>query len=125
MRLLLDSHVAFWWALSPEKLSTKAHTEISKPKNDVFISVVSVWELGLKVSKGKLQIPKEFGELMCKNGIESIPFRESHAYSSIALPRIHGDAFDRALVAQCLLENFTLVTRDSTLTQYGIQILQG
>jgi len=62
---------------------------------------------------------------MCKNGIESIPFRESHAYSSIALPRIHGDAFDRALVAQCLVENFTLVTRDSTLTQYGIQILQG
>ena len=125
MRLLLDSHIAFWWALSPEKISLPARDEITNPQNDVFVSAVSLWELGLKAAKGKLRIPPTFRQLTQKHGIDSLPFNETHAYYSISLPPIHGDPFDRALVAQCFQESITLVTKDHLLARYGIQILPG
>lgn len=125
MRLLLDSHIAFWWALSPEKISQQTRNEITNPQNDVFISVISLWELGLKAAKGKLKIPPNFGQLTQEHGIDSLSFNENHANYSISLPPIHGDPFDRALVAQSYQESFTLVTKDLILAEYGIQILPG
>ncbi|MEK7949884.1 type II toxin-antitoxin system VapC family toxin [Luteolibacter soli] len=123
MRILLDSHALLWWMDDPLKLSPKARAEISNPANAIFASAVSIWELGLKVSKGKLRLPLTFHEILGEHGIQSLPFLSSHAIESIALPEIHGDPFDRALVAQCLLENLTLATRDRILADYGIPVL--
>jgi PIN domain nuclease of toxin-antitoxin system len=107
----------------PSKLSPVARAEIANPANAVLASAVSIWELGLKVSKGKLRLPLGFHELLEKHGIQPLPFIASHAIESIALPEIHGDPFDRALVAQCRLENLTLATRDRILADYGIPVL--
>ena len=123
MRILLDSHALLWWMDDPSKLSPKAHAEIANPANAVFASAVSVWELGLKVSKGKLRLPLGFHEMLGEHGIQSLPFNASHAVESIALPEIHGDPFDRALIAQCRLEGLTLATRDRVLGDYGIPLL--
>ena len=123
MRLLLDSHALLWWMDDPAKLKQEARLAISDPSNLVFVSAVSVWELGLKVSKGKLRLPLEFHKILRKNGIESLPFTAEHAVESISLPAIHGDPFDRALVAQVRLESMTLVTRDGMLGGYGIAVL--
>jgi PIN domain nuclease of toxin-antitoxin system len=123
MRILLDSHVLLWWMDDPSKLSPKARAEISNPANAVFASAVSIWELGLKVSKGKLRLPLGFHETLGEHGIQSLSFIASHAIESIALPDIHGDPFDRALVAQCRLESLTLATRDRVLADYGIPVL--
>lgn len=123
MRLLLDSHTLLWWMEEPSKLSLTARQVISDPANLVFASAASVWELGLKASKGKLRLPSGFHQMLRVNGIEPLAFTVEHAAESITLPPIHGDPFDRALVAQCRLETLTLATRDGMLGGYGIAIL--
>ena len=123
MRLLLDSHALLWWIDDPTRMTSAARHAISSPSNLVFASAVSVWELGLKVSKGKLRLPPDFHTLLRGNGIEPLPFTAEHAVESIALPPVHGDPFDRALIAQCRLESMTLATRDNALGDYGIAIL--
>ena len=123
MRILLDSHALLWWVGDPGKLLPSARLAISDPANTVFASAASVWELGLKVSKGKLRLPDDFGEQLGRNGIEDLAFTILHASESIRLPAIHGDPFDRALVAQCRMESLTLATRDAILAEYGIPIL--
>jgi PIN domain nuclease of toxin-antitoxin system len=124
MRILLDSHALLWWMDDPSKLSSKALAAISDPANAVFASAASIWELGLKVSKGKLRLPLGFHDLLGEHGIQALPFTAPHAIESIGLPAIHGDPFDRALVAQCRLESLTLATRDSMLGDYGIPVLE-
>jgi PIN domain nuclease of toxin-antitoxin system len=125
MRLLLDSHVLIWWMDEPEKLRPSARVAISDPSNLVFASVASIWEIGLKVSKGKLRLPLEFHRQLPAHGIEILDMKAAHAIESTRLPAIHGDPFDRALVAQCRLESLTLVTRDALLGDYGIAIVAG
>jgi PIN domain nuclease of toxin-antitoxin system len=123
MRLLLDSHTLLWWMDDPARLELAARQAISDPANLVFASAASVWELGLKSSKGKLRLPPGFHRMLRENGIEPLAFTAEHAVESISLPAIHGDPFDRALVAQCRMESMTLVTRDGMLGRYGIAIL--
>lgn len=123
MRILLDTHALIWWMSAPDKLKSSARTAISNSKNLVFVSSVSIWEIGLKVSKGKLELPAGFHELLEENGISALAFTAAHAIGSTNLPAIHGDPFDRALVAQCQLESLTLATRDRILSDYGIAVL--
>lgn len=124
MRILLDSHTLLWWMDDPARLRPAARAAIADPANLVFASAASVWELGLKVSKGKLRLPLEFPTLLQQNGIASLPFTASHALATVLLPAIHGDPFDRALIAQCRLESMTLATRDGMLASYGVAILE-
>ncbi len=108
---------------APARLLPSARAAIADPANEVFTSAASIWELGLKVSKGKLRLPLAFHETLRDHGIEPLPFTARHAVESITLPAIHGDPFDRALVAQCRLESLTFATRDGMLSGYGIVIL--
>ena len=124
MRILLDSHTLIWWMDDPSRLSASSVGAISSPGNAVFASAVSIWEIGLKMSKGKLRIPENFPTLLEQNGIELLSFTAIHAMASTLLPSIHGDPFDRALIAQCRLESMTLATRDGGMDQYGIAILK-
>ena len=123
MRILLDSHVLIWWMDDPSILKPVARAAISDPANEVFASSVSIWELGLKVAKSKLRLPSGFEIKLWNDGIQPLSFTPAHAVQSIGLPPIHGDPFDRALVAQCICESLTLATRDSVLAQYGAAIL--
>ena len=107
----------------PSILKPAARAAISDPTNEVFASSVSIWELGLKVAKAKLRLPSGFEIKLWSDGIQPLSFTPAHAVQSIELPPIHGDPFDRALVAQCICESLTLATRDSVLTQYGAAIL--
>ena len=124
MRILLDSHTLLWWMDDPERLKPAARREIEDPRNDVFVSAVSIWEIGLKHSKGKLRIPENFADLLPENGIVALPFAASHARASVSLPPIHGDTFDRALIAQCQIESLTFATRDSVVRAYNIGVLE-
>ncbi len=123
MRILLDSHTVLWWMGDPQKILPAARTAIADPSNLVFASAASIWEIGLKISKGKLRVPAAFPTLLERHGIGHLPFTAAHAMASIALPTLHGDPFDRALVAQCLLESLTFATRDRTLGGYGVAVL--
>jgi PIN domain nuclease of toxin-antitoxin system len=123
MRILLDSHALLWWAGDPERLAPSARAAIEDPENEIHVSAASLWEIGLKAAKGKLRLPVDFEEILGRNGINSLALTARHAMESVGLPPIHGDPFDRVLVAQCRVEDMILASRDAILASYGIRIL--
>jgi len=123
MRILLDSHTALWWMDDPDKIKKEAREAIANPDNQVYLSAASVWELGLKRAKGKLKLPDNFAELLRADGVDELPFTHAHATRSLILPPIHGDPFDRALIAQCQTESLHFATRDQFAPEYQIAIL--
>jgi len=123
MRLLLDSHVVLWWMGSPERLTPDALAAIADAGNDVFVSAVSVWELNLKVAKGKLDLPKTFIQALRETGFRDLDIAWEHAWAVASLPAVHADPFDRLLVAQALSEGLTLVTHDRDLARYNLPVL--
>ena len=125
MRLLLDSHILLWWAMGDSTLTPATVGLIASPQTEVLVSVVSVWELGLKRVKGKLTTPSDYAGLCRQNNFIPLDVTMSHAEAAVALPPIHFDPFDRMLVAQCLVEKATIVTRDRILESYGVPTIAG
>ena len=118
---LLDTHPLLWWADDLNRLSDEARDAIAS--GQVFVSVASVWEMAIKRASGKLSCPDDVPGLIRANAFQVIDIAMSHALAAAALPRIHGDPFDRMLVAQSRLEELTLVTSDRLLADYGIPVL--
>ena len=123
MKLLVDSCVIVWWLRSPESLSSQARTAIADPANDVVFSAASVWEIGLKVNKGKLHMPPEFAGVLLSDGFSSLSVTVAHTSRALMLPTVHQDPFDRILIAQALEEGLVIVTRDPTIQQYPLPVL--
>ena len=124
MNLLLDTHVFLWWLDDNPMLSVKAKSAIADARNPVFISAASVWELRIKEAIGKLEIPENFYSVIRKEPFEPLDITIEHAHTVGVLPFHHRDPFDRMLVAQCMIEKLTLVTRDALLEKYEIPILK-
>lgn len=121
MRLLADSHVLIWWVDNPAQLTPAARAAIANPDNEVFMSAASLWEIGLKVAKGKLRVPPNFAQVLRAGGFADLPVHARHAELAIALPAVHGDPFDRMLVAQAIEEGLTLVSCDQWIASYGVR----
>lgn len=92
---------------------------MSEPESTVFVSAVSLWEIWLKESLGKLRLPLDFEAKMAAESFESLPLSAKHARRVALLPWHHRDPFDRMLVAQAQAENLILLTADNHLTPYG------
>lgn len=122
MRLLLDSHVLLWWLVKDRRLAKSHRRVIGDLSNEVLVSVASVWELAIKSSIGKLELPDRFAQSVAAE-FAVIGIELSHAAKVAELPLLHRDPFDRLLVAQCLLEGLALATVDPVLGRYGIPIL--
>lgn len=126
MNILLDTHAIIWFFNGDEKLSKKARIEIEDPRNNKFVSIVSIWELSIKISLNKIILPKglkHFIKLVEENGFEIIPISIEHAIVVSSLDFIHRDPFDRLLIAQSKIENLTLVTKDEFIRQYKIKTI--
>jgi PIN domain nuclease of toxin-antitoxin system len=122
MSLLLDTHVALWGLtgdsnLSPEFLDRLRHDP------DIYLSPVSVWEVGIKHKLGKLPGPDNLPELVRDMGFRELPVTHHHAVQAARLPPHHRDPFDRMLVAQATAEGLTLATRDAQISKYDVPIL--
>jgi PIN domain nuclease of toxin-antitoxin system len=124
VKILCDSHVLVWWLSKPQELSARARAAIADPENDVFFSAASIWELGLKIAKGKLTIPADYVRHLREGGLSELPVRVDHADKATELPALHGDPFDRMLVAQAALEGLVLVTRDAAIREYAVPVLE-
>jgi PIN domain nuclease of toxin-antitoxin system len=112
------------WALADDRsLEAKARAEIVDPGNAVLVSAVSVWEISIKRTLGKLKAPGDLLRQIEMSGLEALPITLAHADTAGTLPRHHDDPFDRMLVAQAVSESLTLVTRDPRLADYRIPIL--
>lgn len=120
MRLLLDTHVALWWLNDPGHLRETSTDAIEDEGNDALLSAASIWEAGLKHSVGKLDPPRPLVESAALGGLLELSISWEHARVAAQLPRLHGDPFDRMLVAQALVEDLVLVTRDPLLQRYDV-----
>ena len=125
MNLLLDTHVFLWAIDNPSKLSDKARSAIVDGHNLVFVSAVTAWEISIKKSIGKLDLPKEsYLEELIAHRFIPLDITTEHTLAVEYLPHHHRDPFDRLLVAQAQIERFTLVTRDAKIMAYDLNIIE-
>ncbi|WP_328372332.1 type II toxin-antitoxin system VapC family toxin [Micromonospora zamorensis] len=122
MRLLLDTHVLLWW-LSDDPILARETKDRIDTEPEVYLSPVTVWEVAIKHSLGKLAGPADLAERVRDADLRELPIRHDHAVVAGQLPLIHRDPFDRMLVAQALCEGLTLVTRDDRIQKYEVPVL--
>ncbi len=121
--VLVDTHVLLWWADCPEQLSEEARLAIALGHSPLYLSDASLWELNIKISMGKLTLPRSTNELMMRARVNSLPIRRSHIDGILELPFHHRDPFDRLLIAQARSEKLKLVTRDANIHKYDVQTI--
>jgi PIN domain nuclease of toxin-antitoxin system len=126
MNLLLDTHALLWALSSPGKLPARAKNAIVDPSNDVVASAVSAWEIALKQSLGKLELPAPAERWLPvevhEAGFGWIPVTHEDGLRVRVLEWHHRDPFDRLLIAQSL-SGYTLVTHDQRIWEYGVPVL--
>jgi PIN domain nuclease of toxin-antitoxin system len=127
MNVLLDTH-AFLWAITGDKqLSEIARETFLNSGNRLFFSAVSMWEICIKISLGKLSLKRGWfkkiqNELMI-NAVQWLPIEMSHCAELTKLPFHHRDPFDRMLIAQARVEDLQVLSRDVRLSAYGIKLI--
>ena len=121
MDLLLDTHTLIWFFNADEQLSINARNLVANPTNNCFLSIASIWEMGIKISLNKLELRgnlAQVAQFMAENAIELLPITFGHVQQLTALPFHHRDPFDRIIIAQALIEQLVLVTKDAVFGQY-------
>ncbi|MBF0231902.1 MAG: type II toxin-antitoxin system VapC family toxin [Desulfamplus sp.] len=118
MKILIDTHIFLWMLSSPEKLNEKRRYELEAPANEVFLSAMSIAELMIKSSIGKIRIEFDPVEMAEKMRIDVLPFTGAHALALGQLPFHHKDPFDRMIIAQALLNKLFLMSDDSKFSSY-------
>ncbi|GAB4058205.1 type II toxin-antitoxin system VapC family toxin [Uliginosibacterium sediminicola] len=127
MNLLLDTHVALWAIADSPKLPHKARELIASPKTNVWISVASIWEIAIKHSLGRGDMPvsgKDALRYFAESGYRSLSLEPEHAVAVEDLPAHHSDPFDRILIAQALVEPMRLMTHDALVARYSDTIIK-
>jgi PIN domain nuclease of toxin-antitoxin system len=120
MKLLLDTHAFLWWDAKDARLAESFRSAIASPRNEVFVSAATVWEIAIKRASGKLIFMQPVGKSIEEYGFSSIPITVEHAEWAGGLPQLHRDPFDRLLVAQAQLEGLVLVTIDEQILRYQV-----
>jgi PIN domain nuclease of toxin-antitoxin system len=125
MNYLLDTHTFLWFINDDETLSATARNLIEDAENEVYLSVASVWEMAIKVSLDRLDLPTPFtdfvDEQLVENSFRLLPIRTAHTGIVATLPFHHRDPFDRIIIAQSQVENFPVIGKDKIFDDYGIK----
>ena len=127
MRLLLDTHTFLWWVTDDARLSSQARALIADNSNDLYLSAASGWEIAIKAQLGRLRLPEHAPQFvmaqLALNAIQVLPIQLHHALHVFTLPLHHRDPFDRLLVAQSQLEDLPLVTADTRISDYAVNVV--
>lgn len=122
-RLLLDTNVLLWWLMDSKQLGDVTRALIEDPRNQVYVSAVSTWEISIKRCIGKLKAPDDMDRIVEDEGFLKLPISLYHGDQAGALPEYHKDPFDRMLIAQAQAEGLILVTKDGHIPRYGIRTI--
>ena len=122
MNLILDTHIFLRAIATPEKLTKRQREEIEQPTNRLFLSAISVAELMIKASLGKLTLTFDPKEAALTSSIETLPFTADDASRLGALPFHHRDPFDRLLIAQAQSLGYGLMTSDQEFYRYEVKL---
>jgi PIN domain nuclease of toxin-antitoxin system len=124
MKTLLDTHALLWLITGDERLSETAKKSFLDQENSLFFSAASLWEICIKKSRGKLSLKsgwlKAIQDEMKINAIQWLPIEMLHCAELTKLPFYHRDPFDRMLIAQAMVEDMQLLSRNSRLSDYEI-----
>ncbi len=123
MRLLLDTHALLWALENPSLLRAETRKAIERAQTPVLVSAASAWEMGVKISVGKLRAPLDLMQQIRDKRFTPLPVTVEHGLRVNELPLLHRDPFDRLLVAQAQLEGLTIVTRDPRIAAYDVETL--
>jgi PIN domain nuclease of toxin-antitoxin system len=127
LRLLLDTSTFLWYLSADTKLPDSVSEAIRSPDNDVWLSVVSFWEILVKHQLGRLPLPEPpfiyIPKQRERHGIDALPLEEQAVAHLPKLPQVHRDPFDRMLVCQSIEHDLSLVTSDETLQSYPVKTL--
>ncbi|MFZ4657018.1 MAG: type II toxin-antitoxin system VapC family toxin [Caldilineaceae bacterium] len=126
MKLLLDTHTFLWFVNDDTRLSSSA-AALLESENDVLVSLVSLWEIAIKYSLGKLALPAPYEEFVAQqilaNEIDVLPIQIAHLTAVSQLPFHHNDPFDRLLIAQSIVEGVPIISIDSIFDRYSVRRL--
>lgn len=127
MRVLVDSHAFVWMLLKDRRLSPKARSILTSQEHQLFFSMVSLWELSLKIRSGKFNLISSsiayLHDELESFGISTLPIVYEDILAMERLDPHHKDPFDRMLVAQAMRNDLTLLTRDENLYKYPVKTI--
>jgi PIN domain nuclease of toxin-antitoxin system len=126
MNYLLDTHALIWFLNGDKQISTKARKAIESDKANNFISIASIWEIGIKISLNRLSMNIEFsqlGEEIQNNGFEILPISFQDISTITSLPFHHRYPFDRLIISQAINANLTIVSKDEFFPNYDVKLL--
>ena len=127
MKYLLDTSVFLWSAGAPEKLNKQATSLLSSISSDLYLSAASSWEIAIKFALGSLPLPKPPSQFiphaMRTLALRSLNITHFHSLAAAELPQHHRDPFDRMLIAQARAEALVLLTADSALKSYDVELM--
>lgn len=121
MNYLLDTHLLLWAAGQPDKLSAQTRGLLDNQDNVLFFSAANLWEVAIKNGLGRDDFrvePRLLRRGLLDNGYVELTITSQHTVATSDLPPLHKDPFDRILVAQALIEGFTLLTSDAVVAKY-------
>ena len=126
MKLLLDTHSALWMFAGSTEISPLLEQDLTDPANELLFSDASMWEIVIKHSLGKLSLPSPpdvfLPEMISQHRIAQMPIAPEAIFEWGRLPMIHRDPFDRMLIAQAACSGCSLVSRDSEIRKYSVQV---
>ena len=127
MRCLLDTHTAFWYFAGSPEISEKAKTVIEDSGNEIFVSIISAWEIAIKRSLGRentsLCTVAEFFDEVAASGFELLTLEPRHVRPVETLPYHHRDPFDRLLISTAIAEDMTFLSADGNVPKYAVNWL--
>lgn len=127
MKILLDTHIFLWFISGDSRLSTDVREVIRTPDNEIYLSVVSVWESIVKYQLGKLPLPESPETYLPKqrnlHQIASLALDESSVAQLAKLPPLHRDPFDRMLICQAVKNGLIIATVDAAVRAYPISVI--
>jgi PIN domain nuclease of toxin-antitoxin system len=126
MSYLIDTQILIWLFISPQKLPPKILKILKNIENDIFVSNVSIWEIAIKSSIGKLNLPFELKNIIqeiSEMSINILEITSEHLIKVADLPFHHKDPFDRLIISQTIIENMPIISSDSNFKDYNIQLI--
>jgi PIN domain nuclease of toxin-antitoxin system len=125
VRIIIDTQVLIWWTNDVSNISPRVQDIILNLDNELWLSLASIWEMQIKISLGKLDLPRALPDIITtqieENQIKILPIELSHIYTIEQLPLHHRDPFDRLIIAQSLTEKMPIASVDKAFDVYSIE----
>lgn len=125
LKIILDPQVLIWWANDVSNISDRVQNIIFDVDNELLVSLASIWEIQIKISLGKLSLPRPLPDIVAtqvnENQIKVMQIELSHIYTLDLLPLHHRDPFDRIIIAQAMNEKISIASIDKAFDAYSIE----